>query len=107
MPRSITFIACLPPYPSCGHHQIWRESFPSVHVACRISLTGRNLHNSQRFMSDLIYDAYWQSGMHLTKEWTPDFFRESLGVLQGKNYIFDYGCGFGYSYQRPLSQSVK
>jgi SAM-dependent methyltransferase len=58
-------------------------------------------------MSSRIYDAYWESGMHLTKEWTPDFFEESLGVLKGKKCVLDYGCGFGYSYQRPLSQSIQ
>lgn len=58
-------------------------------------------------MSNQIYDAYWQSGMHLTKEWAPDFFEESLGVLKGEKCVLDYGCGFGYSYQRSLSQSIQ
>jgi SAM-dependent methyltransferase len=58
-------------------------------------------------MSNQIYDAYWQSGQHVTKEWTPDFFQETLGVLAEKKRVLDYGCGLGYSYQRPLSRNVK
>jgi len=57
--------------------------------------------------TDKIYDAYWQSGQHVTREWTPEFFQKSLGILVGKKCILDYGCGLGYSYQRPLSQNVK
>jgi SAM-dependent methyltransferase len=53
-----------------------------------------------------IYDSYWLEGGHLTKEWTSDFFQESLGVLTGKDCVLDYGCGMGYSYQRQLAQSV-
>jgi SAM-dependent methyltransferase len=53
------------------------------------------------------YDKYWQSGSHVTREWTNEFFNESAGVLIGKIRVLDYGCGMGYSYQRPLSQSVQ
>ena len=54
-----------------------------------------------------IYDDYWESGKHLTSEWNPAYFSESLGVLAGKKCVLDYGCGMGYSYQRPLSKSVQ
>jgi SAM-dependent methyltransferase len=53
------------------------------------------------------YDAYWQSGQHITKEWTLEFFDETLGILEGKYQVLDYGCGLGYSYQKILSQKVK
>jgi len=53
------------------------------------------------------YDAYWQSGLHVTSEWPPSYFDASLGVLKGKRRVLDYGCGLGYSYQRPLSRSVQ
>lgn len=54
-----------------------------------------------------IYDSYWIEGGHVTREWTSEFFQESLGVLMGKDCVLDYGCGMGYSYQRWLAQSVK
>jgi SAM-dependent methyltransferase len=57
--------------------------------------------------SNETYDKYWQSGSHVTLEWTKDFFNESAGPLIGKKRVLDYGCGLGYSYQRQLSQSVK
>jgi SAM-dependent methyltransferase len=57
--------------------------------------------------TEKIYDEYWQSGQHVTKEWTAEFFQESLGVLVGKKCVLDYGCGLGYSYQRPLSRNVQ
>jgi len=53
-----------------------------------------------------IYDSYWTEGGHLTQEWSPAFFEESVGILIGKNCILDYGCGMGYSYQRPLARQV-
>ena len=53
------------------------------------------------------YDQYWQSGSHVTQEWTKDFFNESAGPLVGKKRVLDYGCGLGNSYQRRLSQSVQ
>lgn len=54
-----------------------------------------------------IYDAYWQSGRHVHDEWPPVFFDESFGVLKGKRCVLDYGCGYGFSYQRQLAASVK
>jgi SAM-dependent methyltransferase len=54
-----------------------------------------------------IYDAYWQSGLHVTQEWSAAYFDRSLDVLKGKHCVLDYGCGLGYSYQRFLSRSVQ
>jgi 2-polyprenyl-6-hydroxyphenyl methylase/3-demethylubiquinone-9 3-methyltransferase len=53
-----------------------------------------------------IYDSYWKEGGHLTEEWTAEFFQETMGVLVGKRDVLDYGCGMGYTYQRPLSRNV-
>ncbi len=53
------------------------------------------------------YDAYWQSGYHITREWPVDYFEHSFGLLKGKRRVLDYGCGLGFSYQRLLSQSVQ
>jgi SAM-dependent methyltransferase len=57
--------------------------------------------------TDKIYDKYWQSGCHVTKEWSPEFFQKTLGVLAGRRCVLDYGCGLGYSYQGPLTRKVK
>ncbi len=54
-----------------------------------------------------IYDAYWQSGLHVTREWPEGYFNESFGVLKGKRCVLDYGCGYGFGYQRSLAGSVK
>ena len=53
------------------------------------------------------YDAYWQSGLHVTSEWPASYFDASLGVLKEKRRVLDYGCGLGYNYQRPLSRNVQ
>jgi SAM-dependent methyltransferase len=57
--------------------------------------------------TDQIYDEYWESGLHKTKEWSTDYFNESFGVLKEKRCVLDYGCGFGYGYQRLLTKIVK
>jgi SAM-dependent methyltransferase len=57
--------------------------------------------------TNTIYDAYWQSGLHVTREWPADYFDKSFGVLKGKRCVLDYGCGFGYGYQRQLAGNVR
>jgi len=58
-------------------------------------------------MNNTTYDAYWQSGLHVTREWQPDYFDHSFARLKRRRCVLDYGCGLGYSYQRPLSRSVQ
>jgi SAM-dependent methyltransferase len=53
-----------------------------------------------------VYDVYWAENGHVTKEWTPDFFDQTLGVIKGRGCVLDYGCGMGYSYQRLLRAEV-
>lgn len=57
--------------------------------------------------SNKIYDAYWQSGFHVAKEWSASFFDQTFDVLKGRRRLLDYGCGMGYGYQRPLSRIVQ
>ncbi len=57
--------------------------------------------------ADATYDDYWQSGLHSSPEWDQECFHKILGPLIGLGRVLDYGCGFGYAYQRQLSRAVK
>jgi len=56
---------------------------------------------------ETVYNDYWNSGLHVTKEWQKREFDEYLGPLIGLNSVLDYGCGMGWNYQRQLAAAVK
>src|SRR6266851_3019189 len=54
-----------------------------------------------------LYDRYWASGLHVSRELDEKSFRKVFGPLIGRERVLDYGCGMGYAYQRPLAATVK
>jgi SAM-dependent methyltransferase len=58
--------------------------------------------------TETFYDqVYWTEGKHAGKEMPEGMFRHVMSPLIGRERILDYGCGFGYSYQRQLVAAVR
>ena len=50
-----------------------------------------------------LYDAYWESGLHVSEEWSDKRFHRVMGPLLSSKSVLDYGCGMGHAYQAKLA----
>lgn len=57
--------------------------------------------------TEIFYDQYWASGLHVSPEWGEDRFKKVFGTLIGRERVLDYGCGLGHAYQKLLAGAVK
>ncbi|MEX1048178.1 MAG: class I SAM-dependent methyltransferase [Akkermansiaceae bacterium] len=53
---------------------------------------------------DKLYDNYWKSGLHVSKEWDDKRFKRVMAPVLDAKSILDYGCGLGHAYQRKLAE---
>jgi 2-polyprenyl-3-methyl-5-hydroxy-6-metoxy-1,4-benzoquinol methylase len=51
-----------------------------------------------------LYDNYWKSGRHVSREWDDTRFRKVMAPILDSSSILDYGCGLGHAYQRKLAE---